>query len=381
MVDLRTPQPGLRSDVGERSGAGDLPEKLEALQGIACAADVDSLLIREPATIGWLTGARWHVPQTLDAACFDVVVDTASTAPSLRIVANAIEAPRLADTELAGLPVEWTVVPWWEARSDGFPDASVVRVGADRAWPGAVDVAGPLAAARRSLTSLQRDRLREVSADAAAAATVACQQVSPRSSEWDLAARMAEGLLERGCDVICLFAAGDERIGPHRHPLPTAARLGRRAMVVACARRHGVVASVTRIVSFGPVPAREYDRFFALLQVEAAFLDATRAGTTLGDILAAGTAAYAARGFDPQEWHRHHQGGLSGFVPRDGLATPGSGVVVPEHAVAAWNPSGDGWKVEDTCLVTRRGVDPLVHDGTWPTVVVGGRTRPDILVP
>lgn len=374
--------PSTVSSSGEASArTGDLAEKLSVLREVALAAGVDTLLLREPATLGWLTGARWHVPQTLDSACFDVVVEQAGTEPSLRVVANAIEAPRLADTELADLPVNWSVVPWWEPRSAQFPSGSdEKRVGADRPLPGAVDVAAALAAARRVLTGCQRAQLRAVCADAAQAATAACEQVGPSSTEWELAAAMSAQLLERGCDVVCLFVAGEERIGPHRHPLPTWGRLGRRAMVVACARRHGLVASVTRLVSFGPVPAAENERYRALLDVEAAFLAATCPGTTLGEVLAAGSEAYAQHGFASDEWHRHHQGGLSGFVPRDVLATPGSDVVVPEHAVAAWNPSGDGWKVEDTCLVTATGVEPLVHDPAWPALDVAGRRRPDVLV-
>lgn len=356
----------------------DLPEKLRILREVAAAAGVDTLLLREPATLGWLTGARWHVPQTLDAACFDVVVENAGADPALRIVANSIEAPRLADTELAGLPAEWSIVPWWEARGAAWPIGP--GVGADRAHANAVDVGAELAAVRRVLTARQRGFLRVLCADAAAAATSVCSQARPETTEWELAGRMAEALLARGCDVVCLFVAGDERIATHRHPLPTAARLGRRGMVVACARRRGLVASITRLVSFGAPPTAAAARYRSLLEVERVFLDATCPGATLGSVFAAGTAAYGQFGFAADEWTRHHQGGLSGFVPREVLATPGSEVRIPEHGVVAWNPSGDGWKVEDTCLVTADGVEVLVHDPAWPALEVGGRSRPDVLV-
>lgn len=149
-------------------------------------------------------------------------------------------------------------------------------------------------------------------------------------------------------------------------------------MVVACGRRDGVVASVTRIVSFSPVPSVERARYTALLAVEQAFLDASRPGSTLGAAFRAGTAAYAEHGFDPQEWTYHHQGGLTGFVPRAILGHPQETTVLREHMATAWNPSGDGWKVEDTCLLTPDGVQPLVTDTTWPSRLVGGRLRPDV---
>jgi hypothetical protein len=46
----------------------------------------------------------------------------------------------------------------------------------------------------------------------------------------------------------------------------------------------------------------------------------------------------------------------------------------------AWNPWAPGAKVEDTCLLTTSGLDMLTVDPGWPTVTVGGRARPEVLV-
>jgi hypothetical protein len=94
----------------------------------------------------------------------------------------------------------------------------------------------------------------------------------------------------------------------------------------------------------------------------------------------AACAASAANGF-ADEWQRHHQGGFSGFQPREFPAHTACDDVIHEGRVVAWNPSGGSWKVEDTCLVGATGPEPLVHDSSWPTVEVGGRPRPDVLVP
>jgi antitoxin VapB len=349
----------------------DLPEKLERLATLGGP----TIVLREQASLSWLLGCRSHVPQTLDAACFDVVVDVA--AGRLTVVTNAIEAPRLRDTELAELAADWGVVPWWEGRDAALPTGPGVIT--DRPY-GDVACAGPqIAALRRTLTARQAGRLRAVCADAAAAATAAAQRISPATTEYAAAGVLAGELLERALDPVVLLVAGDERIAAHRHPLPTTRPLGRRAMLVCCARRHGLVASVTRTVVFDRVSAHERDGWDRLLRVERAFLDATAAGTRIGEAVAAGTAAYAAHGFAPDEWHRHHQGGFSGWQPREYPAHPGSADVVPDGAVVSWNPSGGGWKVEDTCLVGPDGPAPLVHDGAWPTVTVGGRPRPDLL--
>ena len=108
-------------------------------------------------------------------------------------------------------------------------------------------------------------------------------------------------------------------------------------------------------------------------------LDATRPGARIGDIVAAGAAAYPAHGFPADEWHDHHQGGPTGYTTRDYLASPAIEHVAVERQAFAWNPSGGGFKVEDTVLATAGGVEILSPDPEWPAVAVGGRQRPDVL--
>ncbi|MFQ6171568.1 M24 family metallopeptidase [Oryzobacter sp. R7] len=362
----------------------DLGEKLAVLADVAARLDLDSLVVREPANLTWLLGARVNVPQTLETACLDVVVHVARTdrAPSLVVVTNAIEAPRLRHQELSGLDdaceVEWHVVPWWEGRESRLPTGD--RVGSDRALPSVTSVTHELAQARRRLTTDQRALLAEVCRDGAAAATAAALAVSPSSTGYAAAGVLARELLERELDPVVLLVGGAPHLEAHRHPLPVAEPLGGRALLVACARRRGLIASISRVVSFTPPGAEERDAYERLLRVEQSFLDHSVVGARLGDVVASGCSAYETHGFAADEWHRHHQGGLSGFVPREFPASPGSDDILEEGAVVAWNPSAAGWKVEDTCLVLPDGPQPLVDDGTWPTLTVGGRRRPDVLV-
>ena len=353
----------------------ELDGKLSGLCKIARAAGCGGLILRKQASLSWLLGGRSHVPNTLDAACFDVLLDVATR--ELTIVVNAIEAPRLQATELKGLTARFHVVQWWEDRGGALPSGD--DIGSDASIPARINLSEDIAALRRRFTPLQQTRLQQVSTDAARAATRAALQLTPTMTEYQAAGAFAQEFLADGMDPIVLLVAGADRMARDRHPLPTTAVLGSRGMLVCCARRHGVVASVTRIATFQPLTSAEKDGYSRLLQVESDFLDATRPGASLGDAFSSGVAGYAAHGFDPDEWHRHHQGGLSGWEPREFPARMDSSQVLTAGNVVAWNPSGDGWKVEDTCLVTADGVEPLVHDPAWPQLVVGDRVRPGIL--
>lgn len=356
--------------------AQDLASGLGRLVDIGRRGGVDSLVLRAPATLAWLTGGRVNVPNTLDSACFDVVVNDLGASPTATVVTNAVEAPRLAGTELAGLPVTFDVVPWTQDRSSRLPTGAAV--GTDVPADGRTDLSGEITVARRSLTARQVNRLRALCVDAATAMTAVAGSVQPDMTEYAAAGQISAELLQGGMEPVCLFVAGGDRMGEHRHPLPTTGSLGRQVSLVCCARRNGLIASVTRIVCFGPPPDR--GRYLALLEVERAFLDATATGVELGAVVRAGINAYAANGFADDEWRRHHQGGLSGWQPREFPAGPGSAVPMGENNVVAWNPSGDRYKVEDTCLVTPAGAEPLVTDVEWPSVAVGGRLRPDLMI-
>ena len=356
---------------------------LDTLAALGRRLDLDTLLIREPATIAWLLGCRYHVPQTLDAACFDVIASgLRESAPTLTVVSNAIEAPRLADTEFTGHPQinKHHVVPWWGARSDHFPTGA--GVGTDRPWADAVDVAADLAAARCVLNDDQAAALARVGVDTATATGRVARSLRPGLSEYEVAGRLAAELLAAELDPVVLMVAADGRDRRHRHPLPTARRGVASFLLVCCGRRHGLIASVTRQVLFlgaGHDRAERSAKQRALLGVEQAFLDRSRPGVRLGDVVVAGVDAYARNGFAADEWTRHHQGGLTGWTPREFPAHPGSKEALRAGMVVAWNPSGEGVKVEDTCLVTAEGVRPVCTDPDWPTVEVGERSRPGLL--
>lgn len=357
--------------------ASTLESRLAPIRALAAEHKLRAVILSVPATLSWLFSARWNVPLTLDSACFDVIVE-ADPAVAATIVVNSIEAPRLRDTELAGLPVRWSECPWTEDRRSLLPSGQ--DVGSDAALPERRDLSRPLAQLRRSFDAVHQELLADVSADAAAAVGSAALTLTPGMTEHQATARVAHELLVRGMDPVCLFTGADGRGERHRHPLPTAAVARKGFMLVCCARRHGLIASVTRHVSFEVPEPAALDAYHRLLLVEKAFLDASAPGTTLGTVVDQGFKEYGRQGFDPAEWQRHHQGGLSGVTPREYPAVPASSDVISAGSVLAWNPSAGPWKVEDTSLVTPTGLRTLVQDAQWPTIEVGGRVRPGVLV-
>lgn len=336
----------------------DRTAKRARLEVVREAAAADALVLSSHEAVSWyLEGIRSHV----SLAGPPVAAVRVGTDGDTVFVADN-EADRLIAEELLPSDAARVVrVPWLtppaEAAAAGGPAVAEASV------------APALRAARASLLPAERDRYRALGRHTAEAMTDAAAAARPEHTERALAADLAHLLVARGIDPLVILVAGESRLA-HRHPLPTDAVLGRRAMLVVCGRRHGLIANVTRWVGASD-PGEQ-----AILAVEAAFFDATRPGARLDEVFAAGAEAYGAHGFAADEWRRHHQGGPTGYAGRDPRATPATSDLIHEHHAFAWNPSAPGVKVEDTVLTTSAGIEVLTADGRWPTATVGSLHRP-----
>ncbi len=328
------------------------------------AAGLDAVWLTSPAALGWyLEGARVH---TSLAGTPVAAVRVGRDGDLVRLFSN--EAERLVAEELpAGVavdPVEWHR-PLVDDRADTVPEAMM-------------DAA--LRAARAVLLPAERRRYAALGAETAVLLTDELATARPDETESALAARIAARVVTMGADPLVVMVAGDQR-GGFRHPLPTGAVLGERAMVVVCARRHGLIANTTRWVEFGPSARQVRDRTEAIARVEAAAWRATRPGRPLRAVLGDIAAAYRSEGFDADEWRRHHQGGAAGYAGRDPRATPDTLDVVQDGQAFAWNPTAPGTKIEDTVVVDGGVVTVLTSDARWPHAPVNGVPRPLALRP
>jgi Xaa-Pro aminopeptidase len=222
---------------------------------------------------------------------------------------------------------------------------------------------------RFALLATEVDRYRLLARQVARIVETAARALQPGDTEREIAGRLAAQLLAAGMTPAVLLVAGDARIARFRHPVPTGLRIARQGMLVAVAERGGLHVGLTRIVHFGTLPADLARRHTAAVAVDAAMAAASVPGARACDVLRAGVDAYRIHGFET-EWHLHHQGGPTGYAPREYLATPRTTEPLVEHQPVAWNPSVSGTKSEDTLLVTAEGPEYLTVGDGWPVVEV-----------
>ena len=349
-------------------------ERMAPLRELMKHKGLESIVLRRNPNLAWAIAGRAHVPTTIDAACFDLII----TQDSATAITNVVEAPRLIVEEL---PSEVTVktIKWSEGRDPQLPTGA--KVGSDQPGADRIDLATEIEIIRASLIESDVARYKEICTDAAIALGNAMKQVVSSDREIDVAGLITHALWQADLEIAFLGVAGQDRVHKFRHPLPTSAVVGNRVSASICAKRKGLIASVTRIVSFealSNVMAKDYESIF---KVEAAMLDATVVGKPFSDPINAAIAAYPANGFDSDEWTKHHQGGPTGHLPRDWPANTGSARLIANNQPIAWNPTGKGFKAEDTILATNSGAKILSMDPDWPSFEVNGRTRPFLLTP
>lgn len=343
----------------------ELDEKHARLTALMEEQGWTGILFRRHENIAWATAGL--VEARVGLASETAVCSLLFTREGGRFcIAPNNEAARLADEEFAGLDFEAVIYPWTEdAASDLAHKHGGPEIGADTAEPGLIpwnftEVRAPLLAG-------EVERFRTLGKAVAETTTRVLKDLAPGMTEDEMAARISAGLLAQHITPSVLLMATDERIFHYRHAVPRKGVLRKYGMLNLCARRSGLVVSITRFVHFGALPAELAANFERAAGVNAELLHASREGATAAQLYAVAARAYATAGFS-NEITRHHQGGPCGYLERDWVARPGGTQVLRATQGLAWNPSLQGAKAEDTALLRGGAIEILTGTPELPVI-------------
>jgi Xaa-Pro aminopeptidase len=359
----------------------ELAEKERRLRTYMVEHGLAAILLTTHANFAWATGGGANFVATNTETG---VASLLFTLTEKFLICDDVERERIAAEEVEGQGFQIVSYPWHEPDLAGaVRQLASGRIGADTVVPGTEPLTPEFATLRYALTPAEVARYRELGLQMGLAMTRACHEVRPGLAEHQIAAMLAGDLRAFGIVPTVLLVAADERAYRYRHPIPTGRKLERLAMLVAGGRREGLIATMTRLVHFGALPAELRRKHDAVVRVDTALITATQPGARVAAIFQAGLDAYAQTGF-PDEWHLHHQGGATGYAGRDYRATAHTTAIVQPSQAFAWNPTISGTKSEDTLLATDAGPQILTVTRDLPKVDVnwegGSLERPDILI-
>lgn len=353
----------------------ELAEKERRIFAVLDEHELDGVLVSAVRNVSWLTAGRVRS---------DIVINEETGVGSLLfmrdgrryLVADNIEVPRFTAEDLPELNYETIQHPWYEDSASASISKFIgsARIGSDATNEEFAKV--DFAPLRYSLIEGEIERYRLLCHETAQTLVRVCHEVAPGMTEHEIAALTARELLAREIAPTVLLVGTDERIYKFRHPIPTAKRLERYCMVVVCARRHGLICAVTRLVHFGEPPEELHGKIHAAARVHAALQSRSIAGVQASELISVAEREYTAAGF-ADEWKHHHQGGAIGYKEREWVARPALDQTVQPRQAFAWNPSVRGTKVEDTIISLDGGVENLTETPEFPSISVelNGRTH------
>jgi Xaa-Pro aminopeptidase len=367
----------------------EIEEKTERLVRLCAQEGLGGLLINSQPNFSWLTaGGTNGVDQSREAGVCTLFVRRDG---QRFILASKIEMARVTTEEVNGQGYEPVEFPWEQEKGNPGLVPELARslmneelpLGSDRSFGGATRIVeGSIAQARYRLTDSEIDRFKALGKDAGQAIGDLAHSLTPGLTESEVARRASDALSAIGTRSVVTLVAADERLSQFRHPVPTDRKWQKVLMIVVCARRRGLIASLTRIVCAGAIPKDLNDRTRASAMVNAKLFAATKPGVSGRELYEVAARAYREQGF-PGEEKLHHQGGAAGYRTRDWVAHPECSEEVQDRQAFAWNPSITGSKVEETCIAFADHVEVITVTPGWPAIPieVEGRTYilPDVL--
>lgn len=355
--------------------------KRAAVAALLSREQLDALLLRRASSFAWATcGSNSQVSSASsygEAALLFLP-------NGLHLVTNNLEASRLEEEEgLRDLGWEFHVSPWYEPNDTVERLTARLRLGSDGCYPGARDISAVMARVRSCLTLEEQGRFQVLGRLCARAVTSTAATVAPGQTEMEIGARLEYEAKLLGVHAVTTIVAVDERVARYRHAIPGPTRLDRYLMMMLNGRRWGLVCTVTRFIHFGAVP----DELQRAHQVTGRIFDdclrATQPGLLLSDAFALAQAGYARAGV-PDAWRDHHQGGATGYEPREFLVRPGMSETSVLGQAFVWNPSLGGARSVDTFIIGDGSNQIVTVDEAWPVAMYDydGRQvqRPAVMV-
>jgi Xaa-Pro dipeptidase len=343
--------------------AAELQTKNERIADFLDRKGLSALLLSRHENIAWVTAGQVEARVALGSET--AVASLLITREGGRYyIAPNNEGPRLASEEFPGLGYEAVLYPWHQSAGSRIQElAAGGAIGSDTAAPGVTHL--DLSTLRAPLLSAEIDRFWALGRDTADATVEVLEWLKPGVTEHEMAARTAAALLTRGLSPTVLLMGTDDRIRKFKHAVPRNGVLQRYGMVNLCARKWGLIVSITRFVHFGPMPQDLSASFVDAARIHSELLHATGAGATAAQIFAAAQKAYTAVGA-AGEIELHHQGGPCGYTARDWVITPAGQQTVALPQAFAYNPSLRGAKVEDTVIVANNSTEVLTGTPSLP---------------
>lgn len=353
----------------------EIQEKTQRLCEMLKGENLAGVLLNAQHNFAWLTaGGSNGIDQSRENGASFLFVRSDG---KRFVIANNIEIRRLLAEEVMDADFEPVELPWQEEKASGDAVLSAAISRLTNIGEIASDlhightirpVEGLIAQCRYQLTAGEIERYRKLGKDAGDALGELASILLPGETEIEIAHKVRNKFSEFNITSVVTLIGSDERIERYRHPVPTNNVWKKTLLIAVCARRGGLIASLSRVICVSDIPAELQRRTNAVSMVNAKLQAATLPGSKASDLYQMAASSYAKLGF-ADEINKHHQGGACGYRTRDWVAHPANNESVKPDQAFAWNPSITGTKAEATGIVLEGRFETITTTTGFPQIV------------
>jgi Xaa-Pro aminopeptidase len=356
----------------------EIESKTERVADLLDREKLGGVLLKSQHNFAWITaGAANGIDLSRENGAASVFIRNDG---KRFLLANNIEMTRMLSEEVSETDFELIEYSWQDEKAGNLPiekargiSSGVVAtdIAMDASAP---TIDGLLSRCRCELTTEEVGRYQRLGQDAGKGLRRVFDKIAPGERENDIASKLRTELAVDDIYPVVTLVAADERIENFRHPVATSNPWREKLLLVVCARRGGLIASLSRIACSGKVSDRLSEKTAAAAYVNAHLWSSTQPGISGAELYNVAARAYAECGF-ADEINKHHQGGACGYRTREWVAHPKSKERVAINQAFAWNPSITGTKVEETAILTEEGIQTITGSPDFPMIAtkVNGR--------
>lgn len=339
-------------------------KKVEKIRKALVASAFDMAVISRRDNFFWLTGSESGVCLNGDYIPAFFIVTQSQT----YIVGNNMDVYRIREEALDGLEaVEIISVKWYESIPEkirGILEAK--KVVSDSHVPNTVENRKFFTALQYPFSDEEIEDYREASREAEAALCKVTKEIRPGMTENEIRYLLEAEYAARKMQGIVFIIGSDERIQKYRHCVATDKKIERLVMLAPACQKYGLTVPITRMIYFGDSLPRDLAaKYETLCRMEAATLRMCRPGSRFADILEMQKALYQENGY-PEEWEKHCQGGITGYIVNDASYALNPTARIVENQAFNWYLTISGAKVEETVLAGSEKTEILTHLHGWP---------------
>ncbi len=216
------------------------------------------------------------------------------------------------------------------------------------------------------LSATEIEDYRQIAYEAEACICNVSYSIKPGMTENEIRYLLAEEYASRGIQGIVYIIGSDHRIKKYRHCIATDKKIEKLVMIAPACQKYGLTVPITRMIFFGDTLPKELERKYeAICNIEAGTLRNCHPGKTFAEIFEQQKKMYRNHGY-PDEWKKHAQGGLTGYIVNDPSKALSENEYVEKNQAFNWYITISGAKVEETAITVSNRAEIITHRHKWP---------------